>query len=213
MTCQTRVYARVQKTVPLRRSKTWIAEAACRVQAVKHINDAVSTGGALAEVTAVGLNRQSGRRRVRLGYQRRLAGKISIVSSLKPIPITAANFARFGWLASGENLTTAQSRPINGGTSLRLDECGELSLTAEGGQACLALFRAQARDLTQPFVTLERHRLGTQTFIPMGGVCYVMLVAHGDTEPGVASLAAFIARGDQAVTLRADTWHHGLIAL
>jgi ureidoglycolate lyase len=116
-------------------------------------------------------------------------------------------------LASGENLPTAQSRPINDGTSLRLDECGELSLTAKAGQACLALFRAQARDLTQPFVTLERHRLGTQTFIPMGGVCYVMLVAHGDTEPGVASLAAFIARGGQAVTLRADTWHHGLMAL
>jgi ureidoglycolate lyase len=135
------------------------------------------------------------------------------MNTLIAIPITTANFALFGWLASGENLGEAQVRPINEGTSLRLDDCGELSLTAQGGQACLALFRAQARDLAQPCLTLERHRLGTQTFIPMGGVRYVMLVARGDTEPDVATLAAFLVMGHQAVTLRADSWHHGLIAL
>jgi ureidoglycolate lyase len=136
-----------------------------------------------------------------------------VVKTLKTIPITSANFAPFGWLASGENLNAAKGRPINDGTSLRLDDCGELSLTGQGGQACLALFRAQARDLAQPCVTLERHRLGTQTFIPLGGVRYVMLVALGDSEPDTASLSAFVVKGDQAVTLRADIWHHGLIAL
>jgi ureidoglycolate lyase len=142
-----------------------------------------------------------------------LTGNISRVSILKPIPINSNNFAAFGWLASGENLKTAQNRLINDGTSQRLDDCGELSLTAQGGQACLALFRAQARDLTLPCITLERHRLGTQTFVPMGGVRYVMLVAQGGTEPDIATLSAFIVKGHQAVTLRADIWHHGLIAL
>jgi ureidoglycolate lyase len=135
------------------------------------------------------------------------------VKTLKTIPITSAHFAPFGWLASGENLEIAKGRAINEGTSVRLDDCGELSLSAQGGQACLALFRAQARDLAQPCMTLERHRLGTQTFIPMGGVRYVVLVALGDSEPDMASLSAFIVNGDQAVTLRADVWHHGLIAL
>jgi ureidoglycolate lyase len=142
-----------------------------------------------------------------------LTGKIDVVSLLNPIPINSTNFASFGWLASGENLNTGQNRLINDGTSLRLDDCGELSLTAQGGQACLALFRAQARDLTLPCITLERHRLGTQTFVPMGGVRYVMLVAHGDTEPDIATLSAFVVEGHQAVTLRANIWHHGLIAL
>ena len=135
------------------------------------------------------------------------------MNTLMTFPITSSNFAPFGWLASGENFGNAQVRPINDGTSLRLDDCGELSLTALDGQACLALFRAQAQDLTQPCLSLERHRLGTQTFIPMGGVRYVMLVARGDTEPDVATLTAFLVKGHQAVTLRADTWHHGLIAL
>jgi ureidoglycolate lyase len=59
---------------------------------------------------------------------------------------------------------------------------------------------------------LERHCLGTQTFVPMGGARYVVLVALGDEQPDVATLAAFAVTGRQAVTLRAGTWHHGLIA-
>jgi ureidoglycolate lyase len=136
-----------------------------------------------------------------------------MMRTLNALPITVANFARFGWLASGDSISTSQVRPINDGTSLRLDNCGELALTAQGGSACLALFRAQARDLTQPCLTLERHRLGTQTFVPMGGVRYVMLVALGAEEAEADTLTAFLVQGHQAVTLRADTWHHGLIAL
>ena len=132
---------------------------------------------------------------------------------LKVNPITVANFAPFGWLASGEGMEHAQTRRINEGSSLRLDGTGELSLSADGGQPCLALFRAQARDLTQACTVLERHRLGTQTFVPLGGVRYVMLVATGEEAPDAASLAAFLVEGHQAITLRADTWHHGLMAL
>jgi ureidoglycolate lyase len=63
---------------------------------------------------------------------------------------------------------------------------------------------------------LECHRLGTQTFVPMGGVDYVVLVAleaPGAAVPDARTLAAFLVGGRQAVTLRAGTWHHGLIAL
>ena len=132
---------------------------------------------------------------------------------LKVSPITVANFAPFGWLASADGVGGAQTRPINEGSSLRLDGVGELSLSARGGQPCLALFRAQARDLNRPCTVLERHRLGTQTFVPLGGVRYLMLVATGTDAPDDASLAAFLVGGHQAVTLRVDTWHHGLMAL
>ena len=130
-------------------------------------------------------------------------------------PITGTAFAPYGWVAGGEgpSASSGPSRPINGGSSLRLDGVGELALTAEGGAPCLALFRAQAQALAGPWQQLERHRLGTQTFVPMGGVAYVVLVALGDTAPDPATLAAFSVSGTQAVTLRAGTWHHGLIAL
>jgi len=129
---------------------------------------------------------------------------------LRAHPITADNFAPYGWLACADGRT---GRPINDGSSLRVDEVGELALTAAGGAPCLAIFRAQARDPRGPWQVLERHRLGTQTFVPLGGVGCVMLVATGQDAPDVATLAAFVVAGDQAVTLRAGTWHHGLIAL
>ena len=46
-----------------------------------------------------------------------------------------------------------------------------------------------------------------------GGVRHVALVATGDRQPDLATLAAFLVSGNQATTLRAGTWHHGLIAL
>ena len=124
-------------------------------------------------------------------------------------PISAAEFAPYGWLAGAHGAT---GRPINDGTSLRIDGVGELQLTAEGGAPALALFRAQPRDPRGPWQLLERHRLGTQTFVPMGGARYVVLVALGDQQPDRATLAAFAVAGHQAVTLHAGTWHHGLIA-
>ena len=124
-------------------------------------------------------------------------------------PIDAAGFAPFGWLADAGG---AAGRPINDGSSLRIDDVGELQLTALGGVPCLALFRAQPRNPRGPWHLLERHRLGTQTFVPMGGAPYVVLVALGDARPDELSLAAFAVAGHQAVTLRTGTWHHGLIA-
>jgi ureidoglycolate lyase len=124
-------------------------------------------------------------------------------------PISAAEFAPYGWLADAGG---AAGRPINEGTTHRVDAVGELQLTAEGGAPCLALFRAQPRDPRGPWQQLERHRLGTQTFVPMGSARYVVLVALGDEQPDMSTLAAFAVGGQQAVTLRVGTWHHGLIA-
>ena len=105
--------------------------------------------------------------------------------TLRATPITAERFAPYGWLADAD---AATGRPINDGSSQRIDDVGELQLTADGGAPCLALFRAEPRDPRGPWKVLERHRLGTQTFVPMGGARYVLLVALGDaqrkTKPG-----------------------------
>lgn len=129
---------------------------------------------------------------------------------LQPQPLTAAAFAPYGWVLQADGRAM---RPVNDGSSQRVDDLGELALHAEGGAPCLAIFRAQARHPAGPWQTLERHRLGTQSFIPLGGARYVVLVALGDAAPDPATLAAFVASGQQGITLRAGTWHHGLLAL
>jgi ureidoglycolate lyase len=115
-----------------------------------------------------------------------------------------------------DRATPAKSPParaINGGTSQRWDMPGSLQLHTQGAEPCMAIFRAQAQALAGPWRLLERHRLGTQTFIPMGGARCVVLVARGESAPEAATLAAFAVDGTQGFTLHADTWHHGLIAL
>jgi ureidoglycolate lyase len=139
-------------------------------------------------------------------------------------PLSAAAFAPYGEVigipAAGARATVDAAhagglpvRAINGGTSQRFDMPGGLDLHAQGGEPCVAVFRAQAQALDGPWRVLERHRLGSQTFIPLAGARCVVLVARGDAAPDPATLAAFAVDGAQGFTLHADTWHHGLIAL
>lgn len=61
---------------------------------------------------------------------------------------------------------------------------------------------------------LERHRLGSQTFLPLGGRLFVVVVvALGADAPEPATLAAFRVDGDCGVTFRRGVWHHPLLAL
>lgn len=108
---------------------------------------------------------------------------------------------------------TGPGRPVNGGTSRRVDGLTGLDLTASSGAPCLAVFQARARAPAGPWRVLERHRLGTQTFLPLRGVRMLVLVALGDAAPDEATLKAFLVGGGQGITLRAGVWHHGLIAL
>jgi ureidoglycolate lyase len=139
-------------------------------------------------------------------------------------PLTREGFAPYGSLVAGDVLPLPAHhatgpgeplapRPINGGTSLRVETDGGLSLLAEGGAPTLAVFRAQAQALAGPWRTLERHRLGSQTFVPLAGARCVVLVAQGVHAPDPGTLAAFLADGRCGYTLHPGTWHHGLIAL
>lgn len=132
------------------------------------------------------------------------------MTQLQTQALTAEAFAPYGWVIQAGG---AAARPINHGSCQRFDGLGPLALSVAGGAPCVAVFRAQARDPAGPWQTLERHRLGTQTFVPLAGARYLVLVALGDAQPDVATLAAFEAGGHQGITLRAGTWHHGLLAL
>lgn len=86
---------------------------------------------------------------------------------------------------------------------------------------------------------LERHPFTSQTFVPMGlsafdysDTCYLVIVAptlpqhedrpsgppsrsppKGTGPPDVRNMQAFLARGDQAVTYAAGTWHAPMVVV
>lgn len=134
-------------------------------------------------------------------------------------PLNDRDFAPYGWMLDIEQAFAGNTgRAINAGTSRRADLPGTLSLTAQGGEPLATVFRARAQLPHGPWRLLERHGLGTQTFVPMrpsdarGAVC-VLLVALGADAPDMTTLRAFTVHAHQAFTLKPGTWHHPLIAL
>jgi ureidoglycolate lyase len=66
-------------------------------------------------------------------------------------------------------------------------------------------------------VELERHCIGSQSFIPLAGVPFVVIVALGDPSTGgktplESSIAAFWIDGTCGVTFKPATWHHPLLS-
>ncbi len=62
---------------------------------------------------------------------------------------------------------------------------------------------------------LERHEFSSQTFVPIDVARWLVMVApHAKAGgPDLAGVRAFIATGQQGVTYRPNTWHHGLTVL
>jgi ureidoglycolate lyase len=128
--------------------------------------------------------------------------------------LTRSAFAPYGDVIEGAAAAPGQqARPVNGGTSQRVECQAAGQLLAQGGAPALAVFSAQAQDHGGPWRTLERHRLGSQSFVPLAGARCIVLVALGADRPDANTLAAFLADGRCGFTLHAGTWHHGLIAL
>lgn len=133
-----------------------------------------------------------------------------MVRTLSLHPLTAAAFAPYGEVLE---LGSGAARAINAGTSARIDLPSALDFAREGGRPRLATFRVRAQPLAGPWRTLERHRLGSQTFVPLQAGNWIVLVAGGDDAPDAGTLRAFSASPHQGITLHAGTWHHPLIAL
>ncbi len=124
-------------------------------------------------------------------------------------PLAADTFAPYGFVvASGADA----GRPINDGTSQRVD-LPDPDLVEDGGRPALAIFRARAVALPLVVRTLERHRLGGQTFVPLGGATFAVVVALGDARPDPRTMRAFRVDGRSGVHFARGVWHHPLLAL
>ena len=125
---------------------------------------------------------------------------------LKPEPLTQQAFAKFGDVieVSGEPVM------INEGTTERYHRLGDVVVGE--GLAIMNLFRAQPRTLPMTITMMERHPLGSQSFLPWNNKPYLVLVCEGEKEPDPTTLKLFLAQG-QGVNYQVNCWHHPLLAL
>lgn len=133
--------------------------------------------------------------------------------SISAVPIDPAVYAPYGAIVRAGD--PALARSANHGTADAWDALATLENARGAGARCTAsLFRCHAhRERELPIRRLERHALSTQMFVPMRASRYLVVVARGGDAPDLATLAAFVVEGPQAITYLPGTWHHPMVAL
>jgi ureidoglycolate lyase len=119
-------------------------------------------------------------------------------------PLTPEHFAPFGQVVE---LGDGPRRGHVIGATERTTQANEPQLWIATVQ--------QAVTLPVTLKALERHPFSAQTFIPLNGCPYLVVVCHTDASgmPDLQTLQAFRASGNQGVTYRRNVWHHGLSVL
>ena len=121
-------------------------------------------------------------------------------------PLTAEAFAPFGDLI---DVLGPPTKLINGGLCGRHHDLARLSFDDEG-RAGISLFEAQARALPYVLDLVERHPLGSQAFLPLDGVPFLVCVAE-DAGGVPVRFRAFLTAPGQGVNILRNCWH-GVLA-
>ncbi|MEM8536922.1 MAG: ureidoglycolate lyase [Pseudomonadota bacterium] len=122
-------------------------------------------------------------------------------------PLTADAFAPFGDVL---DTAGAPDKIINQGLCGRYHDRAQLDFS--DGRAGISLFDAAPRSLPLTLDMMERHPDGSQAFIPMHMVPFLVIVAL-DTDGAPGQPRAFRTSAGQAVNYHRGTWHGVLMAL
>lgn len=124
--------------------------------------------------------------------------------------LTREAFAPFGDVI--EIGADSKSFPINAGTTQRFHELATADVTGENPRVVISMARAKPFELPINLDLLERHPLGSQAFIPVSPVRFLVTVAPDENgRPGRPR--AFMARPGQGINYYRGTWHSVLTAL
>jgi len=132
-----------------------------------------------------------------------------MTATLTVEPLTAEAFAPFGNVL---DITAAEKRMINGGTTERFHALAMADTEVDGGRTILSLFRGQPREFPYTVDMMERHPLGSQAFFPVTQGDWIVVVApDAGGRPGQPR--AFLVPGHVGVQYARNVWHHPLIAV
>ena len=129
---------------------------------------------------------------------------------LKLQKLSRESFAPFGDVIETNG---AEHLIINEGTTERFHDLANIDVRREGGKPLINIFRGSPRPQPIEIKMMERHPLGSQTFMPLKNTPYLVVVAPIGDSVGPEDLQAFEAAGHQGVNYKLDLWHHPLLVL
>jgi ureidoglycolate lyase len=124
---------------------------------------------------------------------------------LKSTPLTADAFAAYGDVIEVHG---TPDKIINQGMCGRHNDLARLDFS--DGRAGISLFDAKARIFPYVVDMVERHPQGSQAFVPVSQVPFLVIVA-GDDNGTPTDLKAFVTQPGQSINLHRGIWH-GVLA-
>lgn len=136
---------------------------------------------------------------------------IPLAQRLTIEPLTAEAFRPFGEVIEAGG--SARHFTINQGFAERYHDLVHIDTAGEGGHTVVSIFKALPRTFPMAITTMERHPLGSQAFVALAPMPFLVVVAPPGAAPGPQDLRCFLAQAGQGVNYARGTWHHPLIAL
>ena len=118
-------------------------------------------------------------------------------------PLTREAFAEFGDVIDTD---WANHYPINGGMTERYHDLAGIEAIGRNARVLISIFHGKPYTFPLELKLVERHPLGSQAFIPLGGRPYLVVVCH-DTADGPGEPRAFVAGPSQGVNYPRNRWH------
>lgn len=128
--------------------------------------------------------------------------------ALRPEPLTPEAFAPFGGVLQREG---AEQFLINEGTTRRYHALSAVD-PGPDGEVIVSIFHGTRRPSPIAIRMLERHPLGDQVFVPLGGGDWLVVVGEGE-PPTAERCRCFRAGPGQGVRYARGVWHHPLLTI
>lgn len=126
-------------------------------------------------------------------------------------PLNAEAFRPFGDVIEASD--AARHFTINDGFAERFHDLARVDTAAEGGHTLVSIFKALPRTFPMAITVMERHPLGSQAFVALSPMPFLVVVAVPGDAPALRDIRCFLAAPGQGVNYARGTWHHPLIAL
>jgi ureidoglycolate lyase len=127
-------------------------------------------------------------------------------------PLSREAFSRFGDVIEAH--PCAMRRLINRGNAERFEDVARIDTLKGQGRTCISVVRVQPYALPFNVTLLERHRRGSQAFVPWSGLPFLAIVAVGAKESlQPQDLRCFLCGPHQGVNYAPGTWHHPVFAM
>ncbi len=128
------------------------------------------------------------------------------------MPLTKAGFAPYGDVIETEG---AKHFSINQGTVERYHDLATVEIGSNTDSRALISIASCNQKSTMPhrITCMERHKLGSQAFIPMGDMQMVIAVAEPGDNLDITNIRAFVSNGKQGINYKLGCWHMHAIFL